>query len=206
MFSTLKWTMLPVLLFLLFPMSVYSSNQMEPPGKILGGSLDAPVRIEFFSNFECTHCREYYLRTIKKILKEYSSTDKVCIIYHDFPFQNHKYDRKTARYAEAASRMSRETLLKVMDALYTDQAIWSENGQIEETIAKALSKDAFEELIKIAKDPEIEPLIDAQYDLALKNGLKSTPTSFLFYQGKEQKVEALITYIVLKSFIDKIIK
>ena len=200
--SKLKWITLPILFILPLIVPAYATNQMEPAGKILGGSLDSPVRIEVFSNFQCTHCREFFLRTIKKVLKEYSSVNKVCVIYHDFPFQSHPYDREAARYVEAASRMSRETLLRVMEALYTDQAEWSENGQLQESIAKVLPKEAFEELLQLSKDPGIDPLIDAQYNLAIEQGLKSTPTSFIFYQGKQQKVEALITYIVLKTFIE----
>jgi protein-disulfide isomerase len=201
----LKWITLPLLILFLSPMQVYASNQMEPPGIILGGSLDSPIRIEIFSNFGCSACREYYLRTIKKILKEYSSADKVCVIYHDFPFRYHKYDREAARYVEAASRISRETLLQVMDALYRDQLTWSENGKLQETIAKALPKNIFEELMQMSKDPKIDPLIEAQYELAVKNKLESTPTSFIFYTGKEQKIEGLLTFIVLKTFIDKIL-
>jgi protein-disulfide isomerase len=57
----------------------------------------------------------------------------------------------------------------------------------------------------MSKDPKIDPLIEAQYELAVKNKLESTPTSFIFYTGKEQKIEGLLTFIVLKTFIDKIL-
>jgi protein-disulfide isomerase len=187
-------------------MPATSSEPMQPMGKILGGSLDSPVRIEVFSNFECTVCREYYLRTIKRILKEYSSKDKVCVIYHDFPFSYHKYDREAARYVEAASKISRETMLQVFDALYTDQAEWSENGELQKSLKKVLSKEDFEKVIELSKDPEIESLIDAQYDLAIKNKLGSTPTSFIFSPGKREKAEGLITYLILKTYIDKYLK
>jgi protein-disulfide isomerase len=206
MLSKLKWTPLSILFLLLFSIPAYSSEPMKPMGKILGGSLESPVRIEVFSNFGCSVCREFYLRTIKKILKEYSTKDKVCIIYHDFPFSYHKYDREAARYVEAASRISRETMLQVFDALYSDQAEWSENGELQKTLEKVLSKEDFEKIKKLSKDPEIKTLIDAQYDLAIKNGLGSTPTSFIFSPGKEQKAEGLLTYLILKSFIDKIVK
>lgn len=198
----MKWITLPILFSVLFSMASYASNQMDPPGIILGGSLTSPVRIEIFSNFECTHCREYYLRTIKKILREYSSVNKVCVIYHDFPFKSHKYDREAARYVEAASHLGQEYILKVIEALYTDQAEWIQNGQLQQSIAKVLPKEVFEELLELAKNPEIDPLIEAQYNLAVGLGLKSTPASFIFYQEKQQKVEGLITYIVLKTFIE----
>ena len=70
MLHKLKWKLLPILFIHLSLVLVYASDQMNPPGKIIGGSLDSPIRIEVFSNFECSACREYYLRTIKKVLKE----------------------------------------------------------------------------------------------------------------------------------------
>lgn len=206
MLPKLKWKTLSILFLLLIASPAYPSEPMNPMGKILGGSLESPIRIEVFSNFGCSVCREFYLRTIKKILKEYSSVDKVCVIYHDFPFQHHKYDVEAAGYVEAASRISRETMLKVFNALYTDQADWSEDGDLLKTISKALSKEDFEKIKELSKDPEIKPMIDAQYDLAIKNGLNSTPTTFIYSPGKQQRAEGLITYIVLKAFIDKIVK
>jgi protein-disulfide isomerase len=206
MLQKLKWTTLSILFLFLFTLPVYPSEPMVPMGEILGGSLESPVRIEVFSNFGCTVCREYYLRTIKRILKEYSSVDKVCVIYHDFPFGYHKYDREGARYVEAASQISRETMLQVFDALYTDQAEWSQNGNLLKALAKTVSKENLEKIKELAKDPEIGPMIDAQYNLAMENGLNSTPTSFIFYPGKKQKAVGLITYTVLKGFIDKIVK
>lgn len=206
MLSKLKWITFPILFMLLLSMPAYPTEPINTIGKILGGSLESPVRIEVFSNFECTVCREYYLRTIKRILEEYSSADKVCVIYYDFPFQYHKYDREAARYVEAASRISREAMLQVFDALYTDQANWSENGELQKTLKKVLSKEDFEKIIELSKDPEMKPMIDAQYDLAIKNGLNATPTSFIFSPGKKQRVEGLLTYLVLKTFIDKIVK
>jgi protein-disulfide isomerase len=206
MLRQLKPTLFLTLLFAMLALPVHASSHMEPEGLVLGGSLDAPVRIEVFSNFECPHCREYYLRTIKKVLKEYAEQDKVCVIYHDFPFQYHKYDRIAARYAEAAYRVGRETALKVFDALYTDQADWIETGELKSVLGKALSKEEFQEVMKIAEDPEIDSIIDAQYQLATDKGLKSTPTSFIFYPGKEQVVDGVIAYVVLKGFIDKIVK
>jgi protein-disulfide isomerase len=202
----LKWTMPFILSLLLFSTPLSAESPMEPMGKILGGSLESPVRIEVFSNFGCSACREYYLRTIKGILEEYSSKNKVCIIYHDFPFENHKYDREAARYVEAASRISRDAMLRVFDALYTDQAEWSENGELQKALGKTLSKEELDKIREIATDPGIQSLIDAQYDLAIKNGLNHTPTSFIFSPGKQQKVEGILTYFVLKTFIDKVIQ
>jgi protein-disulfide isomerase len=207
MLQKLQWKLLPILFFQLSLVQVYASDQMNPPGKIIGGSLDSPVRIEVFSNFGCSACREYYLRTIKKVLKEYCSVDKVCVIYHDFPFKAHKYDREAARYVEAASRINRETMMDVMEILYKEQANWSQDGKLKEAIAKVLPKNLYEELMQIAKDPGIDTIIDEQYALAVEKGLKSTPTTFIFYpENQQRKAEGHIEYFVMKTLIDAVLK
>ena len=116
----------------------------------------------------------------------------------------HLYDRKTATYAEAAARVGKDTLLKVFDALYTNQATWSQDGEIEKVLKAALPEKEFEKLMEKAKDPDIATLIDKQYDLAVENKLESTPTTFIFYRGEQKsKTSGTIIYLVLKGFIEE---
>ena len=168
--------------------------------------MNSPIKIEVYSDFQCPACRDFYLGTIRQILQEYSSRDKVCVIYHEYPLQMHAYAREAARYAEAAYRLGQQKLLQVMDSLYTDQALWSQDGKLEPTVAKALSKDDFQKLKKNMLDPGINSTIDKEIQLGTLNEVKSTPTIFISYIGRQQKVEGIITYIVLKQFIDSIVK
>lgn len=193
-----------LLFFLAWPSWVRSSD--VPSGQILGGSANSPIQIEVFSDFQCSACREFYLGTIRQILQEYSSKDKVRVIYHEFPLEMHKYARDAARYSEAAARLGTKQLLAVMDSLFMDQAIWQENGKIEASIAKVLSKEDFLKLKQILQDSSINLAVESEISLGNKNQIRSTPTSFIRYSGKQQKVEGMITYIVMKQFIDAIIK
>ena len=178
----------------------------ETSGQILGGSLNSPIRIEVFSDFQCPACRDLYLGTMRQILQDYSSKDKVCIIYHEYPLPAHKYSRDAARYSEAASRLGVKQLLAVMDSLFMDQAKWSQDGKIEPSIAKALSREDFQKLKQIMLDSSINLAIEREVTLATRVPIKSTPTMIIRYTGKQQKVEGLVTYIVLKKFIDDVIK
>jgi protein-disulfide isomerase len=177
-----------------------------PSGQVLGGTTNAPVQIEVYSDFQCSACREFYLGTVRQILQEYASKDKVCIIYHEFPLAIHKYSRDAARYSEAASRLGVKQLLAVMDSLFMDQAIWSLDGKIEASVAKALSHEDFLKLKKNLLDSSINLAIEKEISLGTKIPIQSTPTMFIRYSGKQQKVEGLVTYVVLKQFIDAIIK
>jgi len=176
-------------------------------GQILGGTLDAPVRIEVFSDFECPSCRSLYLDVMRRVLVEYSSQNKVCLIYHEFPLNIHQYSWPAARYAEAAARLGRDQLLKVYDTLFMDQAYWSENGNLEASVSKALTRAEMQKLKKIMQDPGIDAAVQKGVQLATQNRIKSTPTWYIFSgQRLLQKVESRLTYVALKQYLDSILK
>ena len=199
------WMIVLILMSLAWPASAHPYDVSL--GQILGGSANSPIQIEVFSDFQCSACREFYLGTVRQILQEYSSKDKVRIIYHEYPLTLiHKYSRDAARYAEAAARLGVKQLLAVMDSLFMNQAIWSQDGKIDASISKALSREDFQKLKSIMLDSSIDLAIERETDLANKSQIKSTPTIFISYTGKKQKVEGIVTYIVLKQFIDAIVK
>ena len=193
-----------VLLLILLTPCLQPADQIS--GQVLGGSLYAPIRIEVFSDFECPSCRELYLEVMRRVLVDYASQNKVCLIYHEFPLKIHRYSREAARYAEAVSRLGREKLLMVYDVLFMDQAQWAENGKVEASVAKALSRTDLQKVQKIMKDPSINAAIDREIQLGEQRQIRSTPTWFIYAKGKEQKVEGRITYISLKQFIDSTLK
>jgi protein-disulfide isomerase len=204
MFREMKPMAFLMLIFTFWSVPAQSAD--ETPGQVLGGSLDSPVRLEVFSDFQCPACRELYLGTIRPVLKEYASKNKVCVIYHEYPLSIHQYAREAARYSEAASRLGLDRLLPVLDSLFTEQAQWSQNGSLEATVAKALPLEDFQKLKKLMQDASINSAIEKQVELGVKRDVKSTPTMFIYYIGKQQKVEGLVTYLVMKQFIDSIVK
>jgi protein-disulfide isomerase len=175
-------------------------------GHILGGSLNSPVKIEVFSDLQCPGCRDLYLGTIKQVLLDYSSKNKVCVIYHEFPLVQHRYAREAAKYCEAASRLGLRTLIAAYDSLYSDQMRWSEDGSIEATLAKALPQGEFQKLKQMIKDPSIEKAIDNAVNLGKKKEIARTPTTFFYYAGKEEKVEGALSYPSMKQYLDSKIK
>ena len=178
----------------------------SPSGQILGGSSNSTIKIEVFSDFECPACRALYLETIRKILQEYSSKDKVCVIYYEFPLKMHKYSRTAARFVAAASRIGLQKVLSIMEVLYIDQAQWSQDGNIEASISKVLTPAEFQKLKTIMQDTSIDAAIDKEIRLGVLKKIESTPTMFITQPGKQRKVEGLVTYPVMKQFIDGIIK
>jgi protein-disulfide isomerase len=193
-----------LLLLVLAPLFAQPSRLES--GQILGGSLDAPIRIDVFSDFECPSCRELYLDVMRRVLIDYSSQNKVCLVYHEYPLRTHRYSREAARYAEAASRLGREKLLRVYDVLFMEQAQWAVDGRLEASVAKALSRAELQKVKAYLQDPGINVAINKGVKLGDSRQVRSTPTWFINARGKEQRVEGRITYISLKQFIDSSLK
>ncbi len=204
MFCKFKSILLLIIFSLVLPLSARSSE--DAPGRMIGGSVNSPIRIDVFSDFQCSACREFYLSTVRKLLKEYSSQDKVCIVYHEYPLSYHEYALDAARYCEAAWRMGVQKLLPVMESIYIDQAVWAQDGNLEDSVAKALSPEDFLKLKEIMKDPSINNAIEKEIQLAVREKISATPTLIISYPGKQKRVEGLLTYLVMKQFIDAIVK
>jgi protein-disulfide isomerase len=200
--------MIPKLILMLFLIvssaPIWSLDQTG--GQLLGGSLNSPIRLEVFSDFQCPACRELYLGTIRQVIQNYCSTDKVCVIYHEFPLAMHPYSREAARYTEAASRLGVQKLLPVMESIFADQAQWMQDGKLEASVARALPQEDFRKLKEIMQDSSINDVIDEEIQLGIKKDVRATPTMFVYYIGKQQKVEGFVTYPILKQFIDSIVK
>jgi len=198
--------MLFALITLLTDFGLRAQNSSPSEEALLGGSLDAPIRIDLFSDYQCPACRNLYLETIRPVLKDYSEANKVCIVYHDFPLKSHQYAREAARYSQAALRVGRRQWLAVVDALYTNQPAWSQDGKVEATVAAAVSPEDLQKIKGLLNYPYINESIDRDVALGQKRKVDSTPTLFVTAIGREQKVVGRIPYNVLRDYFNRIVK
>lgn len=200
----LNWTIPALLIASIFSFPLQSANPST--GQILVGTPDAPIRIEVFSDFECPSCRELYLDVMRRVVTDYSSQTKVCLIYHEFPLKSHRFSRDAAMYTEAISRLGRQKLLMAYDVLFMDQAQWAQDGNIERSLAKALTRAELLKVKKIMLDPSIKMAVERELQLGQQQRppVVSTPTWFVYVRGKQpQRVEGRMAYIGLKQFIDR---
>ena len=172
----------------------------------LGGKPGAPIRVEVFSDYQCPSCRGFYLETIRPLLKEYGQDNKVCVIYYEFPLKSHKFAFEASRYAVAAGRLGKDQRLRVMEALYENQSRWAADGKIEALVEGILSPEEMDKVRKFLKDPAIDQPIHQDIKLAAERRVNSTPTFFIYANGREQKVVGKISYPVLKDYLNRMLK
>ncbi len=193
------------LLIMASPVPAQTGN-LKTEDLCLSGKPGAPIRVEVFSDYQCPACRDFYLGTIRPLLKEYGRNDKLCVTYHDFPLKVHKYALEASRYAVATLRLGRDQWLRVCEALYVDQPKWAADGKVEATVARVLTADEMAKVQRLLEDPYPDQFINQEIALARKRQVMSTPTFFLYANGQEQKVTGKVSYPILKDYLDRILK
>jgi protein-disulfide isomerase len=177
------------------------------PEKCLAGSLNSPIRMEVYSDFECPACRAFYMDSVRQVIKNFSASDKVAVIYHEYPLAMHPYAREAARYSLAAQKLGRKQWAAVLDALYSSAPQWSLDGRIELAIMGSVSAEDFAKMKRFLQDSSIEEAIIKDISLANQRNVKSTPTIFVnAIARKEQRVEGPIPYDALRAYFAEIIK
>jgi protein-disulfide isomerase len=182
----------------------------KKPDLWLGGQPNAPIKIEVFSDFQCPVCRAFYLETIKPLIADFTKEkriEQIYIVYHDFPLDMHPYARKAASYAQAAERLGRETWLRVFDALYQEQAQWSQDGNIDAVVAKVLDPTELSRVKKLATDPSVEQAVRLEVLLGQSREVTMTPTFWITTQaGHQEHVNGGVPYVLLKGTLEKLLK
>ncbi len=176
----------------------------------LSGQPGAAVKIEVFSDYQCPHCRVFYLDTIKPLIASFTRENKIndlYIVYHDLPLDMHQYARKAASYALAAERVSHDAWLRVSDALYREQAQWAQDGNIEAVISRVLEGTELAQVKKLVTDPEIAEEMHSELMLAQSRQIRATPTFFIVSSaGRQERVSGTVPYDLLRSHLEQFLK
>jgi protein-disulfide isomerase len=176
-------------------------TQADSAGNYLMGRTDSPVKIEIFSDLQCPGCRTFFLDTIVPLMDQYSSSNKVAVIFREFPLPAHPSAKAASVYSLASASLGKAQMIKVITYLYTCQAEWSYDGNIDRVIARILAPEEMAKVREKLKDPAIEQTIEREVALGTKRNIESTPTFFVTMQGKEQRVVGGLSLPLLNSFI-----
>jgi protein-disulfide isomerase len=169
------------------------------------GSKSAPLTMEVFSDFECPACRALLQDTLRQITVNYVDTGKLYLIHRDFPLPMHKYSREAARYANAAALIGKFNV--VYAALFSKQESWSVNGQVDAVVAGVLTPAEIARVRQSAKEKDLDAAIQKDVDLGTNvHRVTQTPTSVITYQGQTYPIVGVVSYPILKQFLDQLLK
>jgi protein-disulfide isomerase len=189
-------------LFLLALIAVSAEQKSAPPGKALGVPT-APITIEVFSDYECTHCKLLYEETLRPLMRDYVAKGKVYFIHRDYPLPQHVNARPAACLANASQRINKYE--EVCAALFRQQATWSANGNIEAAVATVLTPVELTKVRLLAKDPKITAEMEQDIALGQKLPVTSTPTMVITHKGRSHPVTGAVNYSILSRYLDDLL-
>ena len=166
------------------------------------GPVTAAVRIDLFSDFQCPGCKALHEQTIKRVKEEFALKGKLRLVHHDFPLPQHKFARPAAILAAAADRLGKFD--EVADALFRQQDLWGQSGNVDAAVDSVLTPEERKKLREIAKDPAILAGIERDVQLGERMKVGSTPTMIVTHDGKPNPVVGVVSYTVFSKYLNTI--
>jgi protein-disulfide isomerase len=167
------------------------------------GSKSAPVTMEVFSDYQCPACKTLFTTTNRRLMDDYVSTGKVFLIHRDFPLPMHAYSRVAARYARAAAQLGK--VEPVEQALFQNQEKWEQSGDVDGTVATVLSPAEMAKVRALVKGGTLDPMIDKDSALGQTYRVNQTPTTVFHCKGQTYPYSGVMTYDVLKTFLEQLL-
>jgi protein-disulfide isomerase len=168
------------------------------------GSKSAPVVMEVFSDFQCPACKSLYDATNRNLMDNYVNTGKVYLIHRDFPLPMHAHSKVAAQYSRAAAQIGK--LEAVEDVLFQNQEKWEASGDVDGTVAKALSPAEMTKVRALVKGGTVDAMIAK--DQALGNTtyrVSQTPTTIFHANGQTFPYAGVMSWDILKQFLDQLL-
>lgn len=183
------------------PQTVVPPQDVDPHKAF--GSKNAPVIMEIFSDFQCPACKTFFLTTNRQLMDNYVSSGKVYVIHRDFPLSMHAYSRVAARYARGAAQIGKfEAVEKV---LFENQEKWEQNGDVDGTVAGVLSGAEMAKVRALVKGGTLDAAIDKDFSLGQMYRVNQTPTTVFHCKGQTYPYSGVMTYDILKTFLEQLL-
>jgi protein-disulfide isomerase len=167
------------------------------------GSKTAPLVLEVFSDFQCPACKSLYTTTNRQLMDNYVSNGKVYLIHRDFPLPMHAHSKVAAQYARAAAHLGKGE--QVERALFENQEKWENTGDVEGTVAAALSPAEMAKVRALVKGATLDPLIEKDLALGRFYNVNQTPTTIIHYHDQTYPVVGVQSYAVFHQFLDQLL-
>jgi protein-disulfide isomerase len=155
------------------------------------GSLDAPVVITEFGDFECPYCGDAY-RALESVMEKYGA--RVALVFRHYPLPMHPHAVAAAEAAEAAAADGK--FWQMYDRLFRSQKALTARDL--ETYAETIGMDSRRVRDAISQS-SYRPRIERDEASGEQSGIDGTPALFIngFAYDGDLTVEALSEVIDL---------
>jgi protein-disulfide isomerase len=168
------------------------------------GSKNAPIVMEVFSDFQCPACKTLFNTTNRLVMDNYVSTGKVYLIHRDFPLPMHAHSQVAAQYSRAAAQIGK--FEPVEEALFNNQEKWEQTGDVDGTVAAVLSPAEMTKIRALVKGGTINAAIQKDLALGRLYNVNQTPTTVFHAKGQTFPYAGVMSYEILRNFLDQLAK
>jgi protein-disulfide isomerase len=177
-----------------------AAAQAPVPAFKESGTVMAPITVEVYTDYQCPHCRAFYLETLPLLTSEFVKTGKVRLIHRDFPLQQFQYSKTAMHYANAAGQVGKFDAVALQ--LFETQPEWSQNGNVEAAVAKVLTPAEMEKVRMVVKnDSHLDDSVTRDVAMATSDHLTATPTIVIVFKGKRETISGGPAWPVLRSYL-----
>jgi protein-disulfide isomerase len=142
--------------------------------------------------------------TNRQVMDNYVSTGKVYLIHRDFPLPMHAHSQVAAQYSRAAAHVGK--LESVEQALFDNQEKWEQNGDVDGTVAAVLSPAEMTKVRALVKGGTLNALIQKDVALGKLYNVNQTPTTVFHAKGQTFPYSGVMSYEILRNFLDQLAK
>lgn len=166
------------------------------------GSVMAPITIEVYTDFQCPHCRAFYLEVLPQLENDFIKTSKVRLIHRDFPLSQFQFSRLAMHYANAAGQIGKYDAVSLQ--LFETQPEWAQNGNVEAEVAKVLTPSELSRVKTIIKtDTHLDDSVTRDVAMATEvDHVASTPGIVIVVKGRRETINGAPPYSSLKSYLN----
>lgn len=168
------------------------------------GSKNAPIIMEVFSDFQCPACKTLFVTTNRQVMDNYVSTGKVYLIHRDFPLPMHAYSQVAAQYSRAAAQIGK--FEPVEEVLFNNQEKWEQTGDVDGTVAAVLSPAEMTKVRALVKGGTLNAAIQKDLALGRLYNVNQTPTTVFHAKGQTFPYAGVMSYEILRNFLDQLAK
>ena len=166
------------------------------------GSKNPPIVMEVFSDFQCPACKTLFMTTNRQVMDNYVSTGKVYLIHRDFPLPMHAHSQVAAQYSRAAAQIGK--FEPVEQALFENQEKWEQTGDVDGTVAAVLSSAEMTKVRALVKNGTTNALIQKDVALGKLYNVNQTPTTVFHAKGQTFPYAGVMSYEILRNFLDQL--
>lgn len=158
------------------PVGKYLEKPQVGEDDITVGSMDAPVRVVEFTDFQCPFCKEFH-KTLQSELESYG--DDVLYVFKQYPITSiHSQAEAAALASECANEQ--DAFGKYADTLFSKQDEWGKTtgSQKFKDYARALKLD-MTQFNSCVDEKKYQDKVTANMEEGQKFGISGTPGTFV---------------------------